>query len=195
MRKMKWLAIAAAAVMLTALTVSGSLAYFTARDTARNVITTGSVRIRLEEYTVDENGSTVAFPEEGLSGLYPGATASKIVHVKNTGRGEAWIRVKVEPSILSAGGEALPVTLDSGEPALTYETLEGWTYRDGCYYYHEPVAAGELTDPLMDEILFSPQIGNDYQGCTVNILVFAQAVQTAHNGISALEAQGWPEFG
>lgn len=194
MRKMKWLAIAATAVMLAALTVSGSLAYFTARDTARNVITTGSIRIRLVEHTVDENGSIVAFPEEGLSGLYPGATASKIVQVKNTGRGEAWIRVRVEPSVLDADGKALSATLDSGEPALTFEPLTGWTYREGCYYYNEPVPAGELTDPLMEEILFSPRIGNDYQGCTVNILVFAQAVQTAHNGMSALEAQGWPEF-
>lgn len=193
MRKKIWIVIAAA-VMLAALTVSGSLAYFTARDTARNVITSGSIRIKLVEHTVDESGNIVAFPGGGLLGLYPGASASKIVQVKNTGRGEAWIRVKVEPSILDADGKELPVTLESGEPALSYEALEGWTYRDGCYYYNKPVPGGALTDELLGEILFSPLMGNDYQGCTVNICISAQAVQTAHNGLSALDAQGWPEF-
>lgn len=194
MRKKKLIAIAAAAVMLAALTVSGSLAYFTAKGTAKNVITSGSIRIQLVEHTVDGSGIVVTFPEEGLSELYPGASASKIVQVENTGSGEAWIRVKVEPSIQDAEGRPLPMVLEEGEPAVSYEALEGWTYRDGCYYYDKPVAGGALTDELLNEILFSPLMGNEYQGCTVNILISAQAVQTAHNGESALEAQGWPEF-
>ncbi len=194
MRKKKLIAIVAAAVMLAALTVSGSLAYFTAKGTAKNVITSGSIRIQLVEHTVDGSGVVVPFPEEGLTELYPGTTASKIVQVKNTGSGEAWIRVKVEPSILSAEGEPLPTVLEEGEPAVSYQTLEGWTYQDGCYYYDKPVPGGALTDTLLDGILFSPLMGNEYQGCTVNILISTQAVQTAHNGNSALEAQGWPEF-
>lgn len=194
MWKKKWIAIAAAAGMLAALTAGGSLAYFTAKDTARNVITSGSIRIQLVEQTVDAGGAAVPFPVEGLSGIYPGATASKIVRVKNTGSGEAWIRVKVEPSILSAEGEPLPTVLEDGEPAVSCRVLEGWVCRDGCYYYEKPVPSGALTDKLLDEILFSPQMGNDYQGCAVNILISTQAVQTAHNGDSVLEAQGWPEF-
>jgi len=34
---------------------------------------------------------------------------------------------------------------------------------------------------------------NLYQGCKAEIDVFAQAVQVANNGASALEAAGWPE--
>ena len=34
--------------------------------------------------------------------------------------------------------------------------------------------------------------GNDYQNCTVNIDVVAQAIQSDNSGASALEAAGWP---
>ena len=33
---------------------------------------------------------------------------------------------------------------------------------------------------------------NEYQNCTVEVIVKAQGVQTANNGSSALEAAGWP---
>lgn len=191
MRK-KLLALAAV-VILAAITVSGSLAYFTAKDTARNVITSGGIKIELVEQTLDGSGALVAFPKEGITGIMPGSSASKIVQVKNTGPNEAWIRVKVEPSIVGADGEPLPMTLEGGIPVMTYETLEGWTEKDGCYYYGKPVASGELTAELLKEITFAPQMGNAYQNCTANIVITAQAVQTAHNGETALEAKGWPE--
>ena len=36
-------------------------------------------------------------------------------------------------------------------------------------------------------------MGNEYQNATATVDVLAQAVQTANNGESVMEAQGWPE--
>ena len=36
-------------------------------------------------------------------------------------------------------------------------------------------------------------MGNEYQNCTANLIIYAQAVQTANNGETALDAQGWSE--
>ena len=35
-------------------------------------------------------------------------------------------------------------------------------------------------------------MGNEYQNATATVDVYAQAVQTANNGKTALNAQGWP---
>ena len=50
------------------------------------------------------------------------------------------------------------------------------------------------TDVLFDEVHFDgPTMGNAYQGCEVNIIVSAQAVQVANNGATVQEAAGWSE--
>ena len=36
-------------------------------------------------------------------------------------------------------------------------------------------------------------MGNEYQGATATVDVLAQAVQTAHNGDTVVDAQGWPK--
>jgi len=45
---------------------------------------------------------------------------------------------------------------------------------------------------LFWEVVFSGvNMTNEYQNCTIEIDVDAQAVQTANNGSSVLEAAGW----
>ena len=91
--KKKVLVLAALAIAI-AIAATGTLAYFTATGTARNVITSGGISIAIEEKT--QNGDAlVDFPKEGLQGIMPGTTASKIVRIKNTGPNEAWIRVQI----------------------------------------------------------------------------------------------------
>lgn len=189
----KKLVLAAALAICFAIAVSGTLAYFTAEDTAHNVITSGGVNIEVVEKTQSEDGVLVDFPKEGVKGVMPGADVSKIVSVKNTGESEAWIRVRVEAAIKAADERALPLEIEGVGPVMTYTTADGWYLgEDGCYYYEKPVAAGEATGILFRTVSFAPQMGNEYQNCTANILISAQAVQTAHNGETVLEAQGWP---
>lgn len=189
--KKKILLVAAITICLS-IAVSGTLAYFTAEDTAHNVITSGGVNIEVVEKTQNKDGVLVDFPEEGMKGILPGADVSKIVSIENTGESEAWIRVKVEAKITSAEGVELPVEIQGNGPVMTYTPAREWILGgDGYYYYENPVAAGKATEILFDTVSFAPQMGNEYQNCTANIVVSAQAVQTGNNGKNVLEAQGW----
>lgn len=183
----KKILLAAAIVICLTIAVSGTLAYFTFEDTAHNVITSGGVSIEVVEKTKGEGETEVDFPKEGITGVMPGTEVSKIVSVRNTGNSEAWVRVKVDATIKSAEGEGeLP------SDVMTYEIGEGWDEKDGYYYYNKPVRAGESTSILFDTVKFDPEMGNVYQNCKANIEISAQAVQTANNGTTVMDAQGWP---
>lgn len=190
--KKKVLLISVAASVI-ALVASGTLAYFTADDVAHNIITSGGVDIELVEKTELPDGTMAEFPEEGVSGVMPGTVVSKIVTVENTGASQAWIRVKVDAYIVSEDGKELPDTLEDGSPVMSFEISKKWVEKDGYYYYVDPVSPGSSTDVLMNEVVFDLLMGNEYQKCTANLIVSAEAVQTANNGKSATEALGWPK--
>lgn len=183
--KKKLVAIAVIVICL-AILATGTLAYYTAEDTARNVITTGHIAIELVEKHIDDNGAEVDFPTDGIADVMPGSSVSKIVSVKNTGE-EAWIRVKVEKKITAADGS------DMNTDVITFQVDETkWLLKDGYYHYMLPVATDASTDILFDEVEFAATAGNEYQDCKVEIFVSAQAVQTANNGTAVEEAAGWP---
>lgn len=171
-------------VICVATLAAGTLAYFTSEGTAHNVITTGGVDITLQEWA-DEGKKT---PFEDLTGIMPGMTVTKIAEIKNTGASEAWVRVKVEKNIRLAGeGEVNPDLVE-----LALDTAN-WTEKDGYYYYNKALKPGEVTAPIFSAVTFNASMGNEYQNATATVDVYAQAVQTANNGATALEAQGWPK--
>lgn len=184
------------AICLALLSV-GTLTYFTADATAQNVITAGGVSIEVvEQMRQGESGTLVDFPKEGIHDVMPGSAVSKIVRVKNTGASEAWIRVKVSMSLRSAQGEELPLTLEDGTPVMKFSVMNGWLDGgDGYYYYNASVKSEESTAVLFESIAFDSAMGNAYQGCTANITVMAQAVQTANNAIpengTVMDVLGW----
>lgn len=187
----------AAIVVCIAIAATGTLAYFNAEDTAHNVITTGGVKIEVVEQMKDGD-TLVDFPEEGISGVMPGASVSKIVQVKNTGASEAWIRIRVSMAIQGEDGSDLPLLLNNGDFAMSFTVMDGWEDGgDGYYYYQKPVAADAMTDVLINEVHFALAMGNEYQNCTANILINAQAVQSANNAIpdggNVADVDGWPE--
>ncbi len=184
--KRKLLVIALAVICLFSLTC-GTLAYFTASDTAHNVFTSGGLAIDLREWADTEK--MTPFPENGVSGVMPGVDVTKIVEVKNTGANDAYIRVQVSKSItLDEGVEAV---VDLGLLVIDFDK-ENWTEKDGYYYYNVALKPGEVTKPLFAAVTFDPAMGNEYQNSTATVDVTAQAVQVANNGTSALTAAGWP---
>lgn len=191
----KKLTIISALVICATIVTSGTLAYFTAEDRARNVITSGGVNIELVETTKKGDGTEVEFPKEGLTGIMPGTSASKIVSVKNIGD-EAWIRVKVDTTILDSQGNELPQTIGDTS-VVSYEVSStDWFSSDGYYYYKNSVQMNESTNILFDEVRFAKEMGNEYQNCRIEIDIDAQAVQTANNPIPAggdvSDIPGWP---
>lgn len=187
MNKRKILVLALVVCCL-AIAATGSLAYFTASEQAHNVITSGSVAIELQELMTDPEDSGELIPFENAVGVLPGAEISKIVQVENTGSADAWVRISLEKSIALAG---------EGEVNLDLIVLDldedHWTEQDGWYYYNEALKPGETTEPLFTTVTFKAEMGNEYQDSTATIDVNAQAVQTANNGETTLEALGWPE--
>ena len=170
--------------ILIAILAANTLAYFTADTKAHNVITSGGVSIKLNEWA--NEARTEKF--EDKTGVMPGAEVTKIVEVENVGTGTAWVRVQVVLDVYAEGGKEQlppdPVTLDFNET--------DWTYQDGYYYYNKPLAPGETTEPLFTSVAFDDQMGNEYQSSTAHVDVNAYAVQSANNGEDVVSANGWP---
>ena len=78
--KKKLLYIAAIVICLSIM-ASETFAYYTKKDTARNVITSGGVAIELVEQRL-VNGKPVAYPNEPIP-VMPTVEVSKIVSVKS----------------------------------------------------------------------------------------------------------------
>ncbi len=176
--------ILSALAMLVALCAAGSLAYFTAEGRAHNVITTGGVDIAVQEWA-DEDKTQ---PFEDVTGVMPGTTVTKIAEVKNTGAADAWVRVQVTKCI-QRDGEHFP---DDGLVTLDYNTTDWIQGADGYFYYNKALKPGEVTEPIFTNVAFSGTMDNAYQSAEVMVDVAAQAVQTANNGSTVTDAQGWP---
>lgn len=192
MKKLSWkqkLLTLSAVAIVAALSAYGSVAYFTAEDTARNVITAGKVKIELQEKMLTPDGEKTV-PFEDQLGVMPGSEVSKIVEVKNTGGQDAWVRVSVNKAIELAEGVEDEVNLS----LISFDlNTDYWTEKDGFYYYTAKLAPGHTTEPLFTAVTFAKTMSNQYQNSKAILTVIAYATQTVHNGSTALEAAGWPE--
>lgn len=180
--KRKLLILSVLAICIATL-AAGTLAYFTSEGKAHNVITTGGVEITVQEWADEEKTK----PFEDLTGIMPGMTVTKIAEIKNTGASDAWVRVKVEKNI-KLQGEGTP---DTALVELTINTTD-WTEKDGYFYYTKALKPGEVTAPIFTAVTFKADMGNEYQNATATVDVSAQAVQTANNGDTVMDAKGWP---
>lgn len=183
-------AIAALCIACMLMAIGGTLAYFTAEDTATNVITSGNINIELQETAITADGETVLFEEsQDRFGVMPGEAVSKIVQVKNTGDNDAYVRIKITKSIELA--EGVTGTPDENLLSMDFNT-KYWTEKDGYYYYNQPLAPGATTEPLFNKVVFDTSMGNMYQNSTAIVQVDAQATQVKNNGGTVFEAAGWP---
>ena len=167
--------------IFVSLFAGGTLAYFTATETARNSITAGNISIDLIEK--DAEGK----PFEDVLGVLPGDEVVKEVTVKNTGSNPCWVRAGVDRKI-NLTGEG---TADLSLLEIDFNTNE-WGEADGFFYYSKLLQPGETTVPLFTKVRFRDDMSNIYMGCTAEVKVDAQAVQAANNGSTVLEANGWP---
>ncbi len=190
--KNKILTVAAIVICLTVLG-TGTLAFFSDEAVAHNVITSGGVDIDLLEWGNKEKTELFVNPD----GVMPGDGVTKIVEVKNTGASDAWVRIRLEQTIelTDAPENFRPdfgvIGLDINETDWTLQSEENVAY----YYYNLALKPGETTVPLFTSVDFDDaDMGNEYRSSTIEMKIQAQAVQTANNGTTALEAAGWPVF-
>ena len=169
--------------ILAALTAAGTLAYYTDSARTHNVITSGKVNIAMLEWA--DEARTKPFKDK--QGVMPGTKVTKIVEVKNTGTGAAFVRLRVETEVLNAEGQEM----DPKHVSLDFNQTD-WIYQNGYYYYARSLQPGETTVPLLTAVAFAAEMGNEYQNATAYVNVSAYAVQSANNGDGPLNAEGWP---
>ena len=176
----KKVSVLAAILCCLMLLAGGTLAYFTAEETAFNVITTGSLDMTLHDIYNPEDGKNVM----------PDTEVDKTVYVENTGNVAFWVRISLEKVIEAAEGVTAELKFDE-YISLDLDT-ENWTEKDGYYYYNTALEAGESTTKLFTTVSLDKDMGNEYMGAYMEINVKAEAVQSRNNGESALTATGWP---
>lgn len=165
---------------------SGTAAYFVAEETAYNVITTGCLYMDL----IEETTGGQPWPEEGIKNVVPGMVVDKVVKVENVGGVPFFARISMDQVVIPAEGVTAELSFE--HISIDLNTTQ-WIEKDGFYYYYRILEPGEETEPLFTKVSFAPAMGNEYQGCTVEVHVLAQAVQSDNNGTDPLEALGWSE--
>lgn len=169
MNKKKLLTMVLALVLIGAVGVGATLAYFTDNDSATNVVTMGHVNIELteEEWT---------YGETGITGVTPGQEIAKDPTISLVGDSlDAFVRIKLEVT-----------GFDGVENADTYkaEVLEdlvlgeGWTKVGDYYYYAEKLTKDNAsTTALFESVTIPYEWTNEVANATFNILVSAEAIQ------------------
>ena len=190
--KKKILALSMVAICMSVVAY-GTLAYYTASETAENVITSGNVGIELLEWA--DADRTISYeemyPDNIITDVMPGTDVTKVVEVKNSGDNPVWVRVSVDKQIIM--DEQMDEEADAGLMTMDFDT-DNWTVgNDGYYYYTKPLEAGKTTESLFAAVAFDPAMDNTYKNCKAKVEVKAYAVQTANNGTTVEEAKGWPE--
>ena len=192
--KAKLFTIAVLAITVATL-ASTTLAYFTAENTAHNVITTSGVDIEIKEWAEVEKKTE--FPEEGISGVMPGTEVTKIVEIENK-EADAWVRVWFEIKVEGNDKNELDATEVS---LITGEDWEKHTGKDAdgkdidYYYYKLPLQAGTTSTPALKSVQFKPTMGNEYQNSKVEVIVHAEAIQVANMTPEAMASAGWHYMG
>ena len=173
-------------IALVATIASGTLAFFAAEETAKNVITTGKIDIDLKEET--DGGEP--WPEDGFDNIEPGDDVTKTVYGENNGTVDFYLRVAIVKTITDKDGKT--DTLNFDNITLDLNTAD-WTEKDGYYYYNKALKPGEKSEPLFTKVHFGDELGNAYMEAEIVIDVTMQAVQAKNNGDSPFTAKGWPE--
>jgi len=183
-----------AAIIICLSVISGStFAYFTASDTARNVITSGGIDVSVvEQQLVD--GSLQPYPGQPIP-IMPSGSVSKIVAVQSHEQ-EAWVRASYAFTVLDAEDNVLDIPEEELREVIIIEPDSSkWMYYNGWWYCKRSLGGGEMSSPLFEKVCFSGEgMDNKYQLCTVIIDVTVQAVQKANNGGNVFAADGWPEI-
>lgn len=172
------------AILLVFAVVSATLANDTVEGRTRNVITTGEVKISINENTTAVNGVIRA---DGIdfTHVLPGQATEKIVTIKNEAE-KCWLRVKVEISVT-------PEPNDGSDPAaLIVPNIDSnkWYSDGGYYYYAQPLETGAEA-AMFDKVLFAPSIGNAYAGSQAKMIITAEAIQYKNNVVEN-PVDAWP---
>ena len=179
-----------AVIALLAVAALATVAYFSAQDTATNVITTGNVTMKLHEYQ-EIDGEKSPYPKDAVAAM-PGTVISKIPTIENIGNNDFYTRAKVSVAFYADKDMKELVNLDT--KYVTYDITKEWIDGgDGWYYYNGIVKPGQNV-VLFNTVSFDKEMPNEYQNKYVKVDISTQAVQVKNNENSDVtKVVGWSE--
>lgn len=195
MRNKKLITMVASLALVAVVGIGATLAYFTDRDEATNVITMGHVDIDLEEPNFPGG------PEGGeIENVVPGDEITKDPTVTvQEGSEDAYIRVKL--NIVSDDvdfpaeylAQLLAKNADGTYKYLNIDTTV-WAEADGYFYYNQVVKAGQQV-VLFDTVTIPAEWNNTVADKSFKIEITAEAIQA--DNVTPVEKDnmivGWPE--
>ncbi len=183
---------------LMGLAVSQAVLSMAGRIRTDNVITYGSLKMRLHE--TDENGDEVAMSGGEALRLRAKSGAQAVTRVstaENICDETLYLRMRLSIGGTSADGKTFMLS----DEEVTYTVnAGGWQVGgDGWYYYYMALTPGQTTASLLaeDRLLFHTDvIAGNHPYRPLSLSVEVQAVQSAHNPegrTDVFAAQGWPK--
>ena len=177
------------AALILCLILAGAVYAAIMRSTKTdNIITFGSIKMRLIETTIKDGVETDV--ADGFDENITSSTSvSRNVRVQNIHNHPIYVRLKLDMTFHKDGQD------DSADHLVNYDYNEtDFTYQDGYWYYNSVLAPDEVTPNLITTISFNLGLTpNQFKGGTFNLKIDAQAVQSEHNAETALESVGWPQ--
>lgn len=181
-----------ATTLVFAITVIGAtLAFFTDEGEVTNTFVTGDVAITLHDLLGEED-----FPvEEGIENITPGDEFDKNVFVSSQGSIDTYVRVQLipswDPEEVEEGQDLIPLDINLVELDLD---LDNWILIDDWYYYMEVLEEDEETSKLLDGLVFSTDIDNNYANASFSIEVIAEGIQATNDAAETqwgVDTSGW----
>lgn len=189
----KTLTIILAFVLVIAMSVAGTVAYLTSRDSVTNTFTVGKVAITLDEAKVDANGAAVT-PEERVKAnsykLIPGHAYTKdpIIHVDANSE-KCWLFVKVENGI-----SEIEDSTNSTNTIAAQLAANGWsavTGAAGVYAYKQSVAGGTNVPVFGSFKIAGDAAVADYADAKVVVTAYAVQADGFDTAAAAWTASGF----
>lgn len=198
----------AAMALLALACLRGTLAFTVDMVPASNVVSFGSVKVRVCEYTLNEQGEEIPF-EANEHGDYPetkagGSDISRIVRVENVGAQSEYVRARLRMTSVAPDGSSADATgnvafhVNAGEGLPWIDGGDGWYYYRGLAGRGGTLGPGAMTESLMDSLCFVGDYHDAARGGTFKLDIDVQAVQAKNQQASdavldVLDVEGWPE--
>ena len=179
MKMKKVLALVLALCLAMAIGVGATVAYLTfVTEEKVNTFTVGNVTIELTEPQWEAVG------KEEAKEVYGGEALAKDPTVTNTGKNPCFVRVSVEGLGCLGNAGMIEYRTNYVKGALG----DDWVKEGDYFYYTKPLAIGESTTALFDQIVIPVDVENG-DGTEYDIVVNAYAVQAqgAKPSFSAVE--------
>lgn len=187
-----------AIALVAAVTIGGTLAYFTDKTDSTNTVAFGNVDITLNVNYQSTTGSDNIGWKNGSNGIdmhniVPGDTINANASLTNTGVNAAYIRIKFEFSGTYNGQEYTNDTIPADIRAqlnsimltnltsnLPFTSNRAWWIQSDGYFYYTNILSANTSLTLFGKMDIPISLGNDFENANGAIKVIAEAVQAAH---------------